>query len=217
MSFFLIPQLITSTLEVAVNKLSSLDPTFNHRLSPLVGRRLKVEIAELKVPLTFVVAEQKIHILSAKGEANHCAIKTSLSALKTLQDPNQITQLIKQGQLELTGDLQLAQQVSELVKQTDIDWEEHLSDYIGDGLAHKVTTRFKHFGGLLAQKNQDFSDIVSEFAQDEAKLSPHPQEMRQFSERVNQTRAKVDKLAAKIANMSAKAPSKIVNRGDKSS
>lgn len=201
MSFFLIPQLITATLEVAVNKIASLDPSFSERSQALLGRRLMVEVEELKVPLTFVVTEQRINVLSARGETNHCSIKTSLSALKELKDPNQITKLIKEERLELNGDLQLAQQVSELVKQTEIDWEEHLSEYLGDGLAHKVTSRFKHFGQLLAEKNQDFADVFTEFAQDEAKLTPHPAEVKQFSDKVSQTRAKVDKLSARIAKM----------------
>jgi ubiquinone biosynthesis protein UbiJ len=202
-SFFLIPQLITSTLEAAVNKLAKLDPTFTRRCQPLVGKQLMVEIEELKVPLTFVVGEQRISILSSKDEPSDCAIKTSLSALKELKDPNQITRLIKDSQLSLEGDIHLAQQVSQLIKETKIDWEEHLSDYLGDAMAHKIATRFKHFGELLASKNQDFDRIITELAQDEIKVAPHPAQTRDFSQKVNQTRAKVDKLAAKIAGMSA--------------
>jgi ubiquinone biosynthesis protein UbiJ len=201
-SFFLIPQLITATLEAAINKLSQLDPTFTDRCKPLVGKRLTAEIAELKVPLTFVVNEHRISVLSTKNEACDCAIKTSLSALKELKDPNQITRLIKNGELELTGDIQVAQSVSQLLKETDIDWEEHLSEYLGDGLAHKVASRFKNFGQLLNEKGQDFDRIIAEFAQDEGKVAPHPAQMRDFGDKVNQTRAKVDRLAAKIANMS---------------
>jgi ubiquinone biosynthesis protein UbiJ len=96
----------------------------------------------------------------------------------------------------------VAQSVSQLLKETDIDWEEHLSEYLGDGLAHKVASRFKNFGQLLNEKGQDFDRIIAEFAQDEGKVAPHPAQMRDFGDKVNQTRAKVDRLAAKIANMS---------------
>jgi ubiquinone biosynthesis protein UbiJ len=201
-SFFLFPQLITSTLEAAINKLADLDPTFQSRCKPLLSKRLMVEIKEVKVPLTFIVTEHRITVLSSKDEENNCAIKTSLAALKELKDPNQITRLIKEDQLTLTGDLSVAQQVSQLVKETKIDWEEHLSEYLGDSLAHKVATRFKHFGQLLEQKNQDFERIITEFAQDEVKVAPHPAQARDFSQKVNQTRAKVDQLAAKVAKMS---------------
>jgi ubiquinone biosynthesis protein UbiJ len=40
---------------------------------------------------------------------------------------------------------------------------------------------------------------VTEFAQDEAKLSPHPLEAQSFSEEVSAVAANVDKLAARIA------------------
>lgn len=208
MSFFLIPQLITATLEAAINKLSSLDPTFNERSQKLLGRRLMVEIEELKVPLTFVVTEQKINVLSGKNEPADCSIKTSFAALKELKDPNQITKLIKEGQLQLEGDLHLAQQVSELAKQTNIDWEEHMSQYLGDGLAHKVVSRFKNFGQVLAEKNRDFADIFTELAQDEVKVTPHPEEVQQFSDKVSQTRSKVDKLAARVQEMAEKRQSR---------
>ncbi|MFT5161766.1 MAG: ubiquinone biosynthesis protein UbiJ [Alteromonadaceae bacterium] len=204
MSFFLFPQLITSMLEAAVNKLYKLDPTFAQRSSPLVGKRLLVEVAEAKVPLTFVVGLDRFNVLSRKSEENDCAIKTSLAALKELNDPNQITRLIKDGQLSLTGDLHVAQQFSQLLKETDIDWEEHLSEYLGDGLAHKVASRFRHFGQLLASKNQDFDRIITEFSQDEINVAPHPVAVVDHRQKVNQTRAKVDKLAARIAKMSSR-------------
>jgi ubiquinone biosynthesis protein UbiJ len=203
-SFFLFPQVITSMLEAAVNKLATLDPTFKTRCQPLVGKRLLVEVEEAKIPLTFVVTEQRIDVLSSKDEDNDCAIKTSLSALKELKDPNQITRLIKDGQLSLTGDLQVAQQFSELLKETDVDWEQHLSDYLGDGLAHKVAVRFRHFGEVLGSKQQDFSRIITEFAQDEAKITPHPLEVKEHHKKVNETRAKVDKMAARVAKMSSR-------------
>ncbi len=187
-----------------MNKLAKLDPTFSTRCQPLVGKRLLVEVKEAKVPLTFVVGEKRINVLSRKDEDNDCAIKTSLSALKELKDPNQITRLIKDEELSLTGDLQLAQQFSQLLKETDIDWEEHLSEYLGDGLAHKVATRFRHFAEVLDSKGEDFDRIITEFAQDEAKLTPHPTEVRDHYQKVNQTRAKVDKLAARVATFSAK-------------
>lgn len=191
-------------LEAAVNKLSTLDPTFTARSQSLVGKRLLVEVKEAKVPLTFVVGEKRIDVLSSKGEDNDCAIKTSLSALKELKDPNQITKLIKEEELSLTGDLLVAQQFSQLLKETDIDWEEHLSEYLGDGLAHKVASRFAHFAAVLDSKNQDFDRIITEFAQDEVKVTPHPTEVVDHHKKVNQTRAKVDKLAARIANMSSR-------------
>jgi ubiquinone biosynthesis protein UbiJ len=207
-SFFLFPQLITSMLEVAVNKLSTLDPTFTQRSTPLVGKRLLVVVDEAKVPLIFVVGETRINVLSGKREAaddnNDCAIKTSLAALKELKDPNQITRLIKQEELSLSGDLQVAQQFSQLLKETDIDWEEHLSEYIGDGLAHKVVSRFRHFSTIFDSKNQEFSRIITEFAQDEARLTPHPVEVKAFHSKISQTRAEADRLAARVASLSDK-------------
>lgn len=205
MSFFLFPQLITSTLEAAINKLAELDDTFIQRCQPMLGKRLIVDIQEIKNPLLFVTCEQRISVMSAKREDSaDCTIRTSLSALKELKDPNQITRLIKEGQLELIGDIQLAQQVSEVVSNTHINWEEHLSYYIGDGLAHKVATRFRHFGAILAQKNKDFTQMISELVQDELEVSPHKAQVDQFSQKVSETRSKVDKLAAKIDSMSTK-------------
>ena len=205
MSFFLFPQLITSTLEAAINKLAQLDDTFMDRCQPMLGKRLLVDIKEVKGPIAFITGEQKITVLSAKAdESADCTIRTSFSALKELKDPNQITRLIKDEHLELSGDIGLAQQVSTVIHETHVDWEEHLAYYLGDGLAHKIAHRFKYFGEVLAEKNSDFNRIFTELMQDELKVSPHPSELQQFSQRVSDTRAKVDKLAAKVAQMSSR-------------
>lgn len=202
MSFFLFPQLITSTLEAAINKLTELDNTFMRRAQVMLGKRLMVEIKEISGPIILVTGEDKISVMTAKADdLADCTIRTSLAAMKELKDPNQITRLIKEGQLEIKGDITLAQQVSTLINETHVDWEEHLSYYLGDGLAHKVAHRFKHFGDILAQKNSDFSKIITELAQDELKVTPHPAEVNKFSSKVSDTRAKVDKLAAKVAKM----------------
>lgn len=207
MSFFLFPQLITATIESAINKLSKLDESFFTRCQVVLGKRLLVDIQELKTPIVLICGEDKITVLTAEADqladgSIDCSIKTSLSVMKELTDPNQITRLIKDGHLALDGDIGLAQQVSVIINETDIDWEEHLAYFIGDGLAHQIVTRFRQFSDLLEEKNTDLTRILTEFAQDEWQVSPHPDELQQFSRDVSDTRAKVDRLATKLGQVS---------------
>lgn len=216
MSFFFFPQLIISSIEAAINKLAELDNTFMQRAQPMLGKRLMVEIKEISGPIILVTCEDKISVMTADADDSaDCTIRTSLTAMKELKDPNQITRLIKEGELEIKGDIALAQQVSTLISETHVDWEEHLSYYLGDSLAHKIAHRFKNFGEILAQKNSDFSKIIAELLQDELKVAPHSSEVHNFSSKVSDTRAKVDKLAAKVAKMAQQRKSTHKAKGQK--
>ena len=129
-------QLLSATLESAINRVLALDEDSAKRLRPLAGKRLALHLQELSQPLLFVFS-QRIDILICDDEPD-CLISLSVSTLPQLTDSSQLTELIRQQKLSVRGDMQLAQDMSALFKELDIDWQEHVSRYTGDVVAHHL-------------------------------------------------------------------------------
>ena len=120
-------------------------------------------------------------LLNQHNEKVDCVIATDLATLQKLNDPSLLTRLIKQDKLQIEGDLQVAQQFSFLLQQLNPDWEQQLSGWLGDALAHKVATAIKQLQLYIQTQLQQLEQASVELAQDELALSPTQAEMNQFS------------------------------------
>ena len=129
--------MVTAVIETSLNQLLALDKQSPERLRKLTGKVLKLELRELK-PLWFVFSERRLDVLARfEGEAD-AVLSLSLTALGLLKEPSALTRYIREEKLDLSGDPQLVQAFSALLGELDIDWEEELSRYTGDVLAHTL-------------------------------------------------------------------------------
>lgn len=195
----LITSFVVGIAEGFLSQLPRLDDSFLKRMASLQDKRLAVNLLTINLKLTFCFTASGIRLLGEYQDDADCRVTTSLDVLKQLQDPSQITPLIRSGQLQLDGDIHVAQQFAALLKETEIDWEEHLSRFFGDGMSHRIVRVAKKVIDTFVSGLQTTERVVTEFAQDEAKLSPHPLEVEAFSKGVSDINARVDKLGAKIA------------------
>lgn len=190
----LVPQLICATLEKVLHKVVAMDPASPALLQKVQGKQLALQLQEL--PWRFVLsATVETLLLNQHNEKVDCVIATDLATLQKLNDPSQLTRLIKQDKLQIEGDLQVAQQFSVLLQQLNPDWEQQLSGWLGDALAHKVATAIKQLQLYIQTQLQQLEQASVELAQDELALSPTQAEMNQFSRDVSQLQARLDVLS----------------------
>ena len=190
----LVPQLICATLEKVLHKVVAMDPASPVLLQKVQGKQLALQLQEL--PWRFVLsATSETLLLNQHNEKVDCVIATDLATLQKLNDPSQLTRLIKQDKLQIDGDLQVAQQFSSLLQQLNPDWEQQLSLWLGDALAHKVATAIEQLQGYIQAQLQQLEQATTELAQDELALSPTQAEMNQFSRDVSQLQARLDQLS----------------------
>lgn len=197
-------QLLSGALETALNALLSLDETSAERLQPLQSKRLTVVIHDLPWPITFAFSDRIDVLLDQALENTDCAITLQLATLSELRDSSQITRLIQQGKLDLQGDIHVAQHFSVLIKDLDIDWEEHLSRYIGDVAAFQFSKLAKQARTHFHQNVTRLRQLLSEGAIEEKRLSPHKVEVEQHIEYIHQLRGECGKLEARIAALESR-------------
>jgi ubiquinone biosynthesis protein UbiJ len=100
--------------------------------------------------------------------------------------------------IEINGDAETAQIFSRLLKQADLDWEELLSQHIGDVAAHQIGNLVR--GGL--RWGRDAFDRVSrdlaDYLQFEISVLPQRHEVETFLTDVDRLRDDVERFAARV-------------------
>ncbi|WJG09105.1 SCP2 sterol-binding domain-containing protein [Aliiglaciecola sp. LCG003] len=193
-------QLASAAIELVLNRLLSLDPSSSTDLHKINGKQLQVTIRELPWPLIFHFSDRIDVLIAQTGLTNEvdCSLVLSLATLQKLSDSSQITQLIQSQELHLQGDINVAQGFSQVLTNLDIDWEEQLSVYCGDVLAHSVFSAGK---SVIAKTNQAAKHLfktLAEGAIEEKKLAPHPIQVAHYCNQVGVLRGDTDRLEAKI-------------------
>jgi ubiquinone biosynthesis protein UbiJ len=200
-------QLMTSGIELAMNQLLKLDDDSQQRLKKLAGKSLQVTIRELPWPLLFSFSEQidVRTVMSSDMEeqsqtsAVDCLIELNLETLPKLRDNSQLTLLIQQKQLNLVGDIYVAQTFSALLKDLDIDWEEQLSGYTGDVVAHQTFASMRTlFDTAKSQIEQGAIELGERLTQSDS-IAVKPSEMYEFSKGVSDLRSAAERLSARVA------------------
>lgn len=199
----LLQQLAHSFIEPSVNKLLNFDPESGTRLAKLENKSLSVRLTDLSLSIKFQVLNSRV-LLSSNIDGYDCLVTTSSQYLRSLSDASQLTKLIKQDNLELDGDLAIAQSFSELLINNNIDWQELLSSYFGDAVAHKIAVAIKSLAENIKLKSKDMDYTVSTAITEELKLTPHCNEVDIFIEQVDYLAAKTEKLAATIHSLANK-------------
>ena len=196
----LLPQLLCAAGEKAVAQLIAMDPKAQGRLSRLTGKQLSFRLKEW--PMTVVLSTTAQGMLfNQHDEAVDCAIQTDIASLRLLRDPSQLTRLIKADALQIDGDIQVAQQYSAFFQQLDPDWQQTLSRYVGDALAHKIARSTQQLHQYLSSKASAVQQLSTELLQDELQLSPGAAELAQFSAAVSLLAAKADILQQQLQHL----------------
>jgi ubiquinone biosynthesis protein UbiJ len=144
------------------------------------------------------------HELPDELDDNTCWVSVSLFALDKLKQNNQLTKLIKSGQLDFAGDLSILQGVSRLFDKLDIDFEEVLSGYVGDAPAYQLNTRLKQFKAHAQSQFEQFTQTLSDAALDEKPIAVRKIMLLNFVDEVGELRTNVDRLEARLSILEEK-------------
>lgn len=201
--------LFAATLETSINKLLALDSDSKSRLSALDGSRMTAFLSPIPFGITLVFSD-KVDVLIEHGDfeevksqlgAKDCCIKTSLDTLPALKETSQLTRLIQQKALYLEGELNVAQQVSSLFKDLDIDVEEIIALRTNDVFAHQSMKTVKAFHEKSMSMFANMGDVFGNAIVEEKKLAAHKLAVMHFSDEVSALRDSTERLDARLRDL----------------
>ncbi|SCC36864.1 ubiquinone biosynthesis protein UbiJ [Kosakonia oryziphila] len=185
--------------------------TFLYRESALIsarqrlyGKVLRVVLQEFSSPFVLVFSEQQIDVLSEwEGEAD-CSVITQLRVLPKLRDRQQMTALIRSGELEVQGDIQVVQNLAALADLAEFDPAEVLAPWMGDIAAEGISKFLRHGARLLRHGVQRQQRYVAETLTEEWRVAPGALEVAWFVEETAAVRRATEALAQRLDKLEGK-------------
>jgi len=196
--------LITAGLETALNRMLYRDRSLKAARQRLVGQVLTLRLEELSHPLVLVFSEQQLDVLSDWQDSSDCTVITQLKTLPKLRDRQQLTSLIRSGELQVEGDLQVVQRFSALIDLAELDPAEYLAPWIGDIAAQGVSQAAQRALRLLRGEVARRQDYLGQTLTEEWRVAPGALELAWFSEEVDAMERSLDALTARLAQLEAK-------------
>ncbi len=192
----MLQQAFSSSIELLINKVLSLN-TSKIDLKKLEQKTLTIILSEVNFPISLSVNNNKV-IVSGLTERADCTVNTSIKTLQELKAQQQLTELIKQNKLDLTGDIKVAQQFTNLAESLNIDWQSELAAHIGDMPTHKLMQLGKKFTDKFQFASKQMKADASEYIVHEKRLVVTRSQINQFNQQVSKISNQVDKISTRI-------------------
>lgn len=196
--------LLTASLETALNQILYRDRSLKTARQRLSGKSLAIELAELKQPLTFIFSELQVDVVGTWADKPDCRVKTRITTLPKLRDRQQLTGLIRSGELEVEGDLQLVQQFSALLDLAELDPAEYLAPWIGDVPAHGLSQLARRGFHALRRDVQRKRSYLAQTLTEEWRVAPGELELAWFNEEVDALSTSVQELETRLSKQETK-------------
>ncbi len=198
-----IPLPLLSTIETAFNAWLTLDGEALPRFAELDGKIIRFYITGLDLNLYFLPAASGIQVLGSypdeeQGGMVDATIHGSPMALMRLSTSDNAGEAMLKSDVEIDGDMRIAEKFSAILRDVDIDWEELLSKLVGDIVAHQAGQVVNNVADWFKESKTAMQQNVAEYLSEESKLSPAEAEINEFMDQVDEVRMGVDRLEARI-------------------
>ncbi|WP_447888220.1 ubiquinone biosynthesis protein UbiJ [Serratia fonticola] len=200
----LLTPLLTGVLETSLNSLLFRDRSMKAARQRLAGKVLRIELQELSSPLVLLFSEQRVDVLGQSEDSADCTVQTRVPVLLKLRDRQQLSPLMRSGELIVEGDIQVVQQLVGLLDLAEWDPAEWLAPYVGDIAAQGVSQIVGKGLSLLKSGLQSQQRYVAETLTEEWRMAPGPLEVVWFNEEVDATVRSVDALIARLDKLEGK-------------
>jgi ubiquinone biosynthesis protein UbiJ len=188
-------------LQLVINQAITLDPLATQRLEDLSGKRFRVECIDPEIDLIIAVDEQSVLLLTPDSDPVDTHISGDLSSYtKLLSSDDKAAAIINSG-LQVKGDSANLLLLQEILANTELDWEYHLANVIGDLPAHLFGRASREALSWLKDTRPIFERHLKEFILEEAKLSPTQNEIDLFIDNNQKLRERTERVEAKLSRL----------------
>ncbi len=215
-----IPLPLLSAIETALNVWLKLDGESLTKCKAIEGKIIRLHITGLDLNLFFLPAVSGMQVMAnypdialadnvEQKEYSHnfytgevdATIHGSPMALMRLSTAENSGASMLESDVEIDGDMRVAEKFSAILKEVDIDWEELLSKLVGDIFAHQAGQVFRSGSDWFSQSLEAMKLNTSEYLSEETKVTPADAELDYYMDQVDELRMDVDRLQARINNI----------------
>ena len=185
-------------LQQALNRYLALDAESKQRMAPLQNKVVTIQL--LKTPLTvqLIFIDDNIQLKWEDFLFADLTIKgTPLNLLQMGLIRSERKRFFAED-VEIAGDLELAQPMLAIFDELEIDWEEQFSTWVGDVPAYQTGRFMRTLKNLTQRVRRTTLQNINEYVHEEINLFPPAEELRHFFDEIDELRMNVDRLEARI-------------------
>ena len=148
------------------------------KLDKLEGHKIALHVLEPGMSLYFVCINSRIYVLETQQQSPDVDITLNRSAFLSLFRGKELKDLLANDEVVISGNVKVAQALSDLFAETSIDVEELVSQYTSDIVAHQLG---KAAGFAKKRPDDSLNDIVETLKDDLSTLLISPSRSRFFN------------------------------------
>jgi len=186
-------------LEKTINTALRYDPGTRIALGKLEEQVLAVSVSTPAITIYLTPTAEGIRLMSQWEGEVHTQLRGSLPSLLKLARSERSS--FADSGVEVIGNTGLLVDLQRLLKNLDIDWEDALSDLLGDILGHQSANIFRSGLGYSRDRASEAKRLLSEFLTEELRVLPAKNELEFFYREVDDLRLATDRLEARVQQL----------------
>lgn len=187
-------------LEQAFNHYLQLDPDARRAMGQLHGRVIAFDVEGLGRSFYLVPGPSgEVQLLAHYEGEPDCRLQAPPLALSRMNDHRASAEQLFSGQVRIEGDTELAHRIGKILGAMDIDWEEQLSRYTGDLVAHDIGNLVRGAARWGRSALDTLGLDLQEYLQQELQVLPARPELEAFLADVDRLRDDVERLQARVS------------------
>lgn len=182
-------------LEKLINSALRYDPGTRIALAKLSHQILAITISSPALTIYFTPDEEGVRLMSQWEGEIHTHLYGSLPALIKLARSDRTS--FSDSGVEVIGNTGLLVDLQRLLKNLDIDWEDALSEFLGDIVGHQSAEVIRGGAKYTRDRARDLRRSTSEFLTEELQSVVSKNELEDFYQDVDDLRLQLDRLEAR--------------------
>jgi len=180
------------------SRLLQSDPTTLERLGKLDGKVIALDFESTDVTLYMFPSEAGIRLRNEWDGEIDVHMKGTPSEMLKMGMANKAPVTPGKINIKLEGDLHVGQQFKKILDDMQIDWEELLSQQVGDTAAYHASRFLRGAHKRIREVVKTTAMNSSEYLRFEAEILPADWRVNEFIDDVDRIREDVDRMAMRV-------------------
>ena len=193
---------LTTLTEETVNRILRLDPDTLARLGELEGKVIRLRLGSADPVEIFVLPSGSgVSLRGQYDGAPDVTLAGDIPVFAKLALRRVAPDVAANGEVQISGDIDLGQRFQRLLEKINIDWEEPAARVLGDVAAHQLGNALRHLGGWTRRSLHVLGEDAAEYLQEESRLLPSRSRAEAFRLAVEALRLEAERLELRLARL----------------
>ena len=191
-------------LETLLYNAKRLDGFQGADLFALAPAVIQIEIQPAPYKAYILINESSLTVQSQLNGEVDCQIKAGISdwaSLNSLIDENSHTTEVDYERFQIQGNEEIAKSFLRVLNMMELDWEEKLSHYTGDLIAHQIGHKTRQWHGYKKSTGRQMTEMFEEYLKHELRVGPSRLEMQTWQTQLEELEKQTQELLKRAKNL----------------